>query len=119
PAPAATNRGTHAFQITPEGDLQNTATNVRLLGQLWADRALIRGDDLGPGDPGDFDHGAWHSSCHLLGAGGVLQAADGRILWLEVVHARTRDEYFAAVTLRDSSGYRTVPLDSAEGRTLL
>ncbi len=112
-------RGSLQFQITADGDLQNTATNVRLLGQLWADRTLIRGDDLGPGDPGDFDHGAWHSSCHLLGAGGVRRATDGRLLWLEVAHNRHRDEYFAAVTVRESAGARTLPLDSAEGRVLL
>lgn len=119
PSPAATIRGTRSFQITPSGDLLNSATNVRLLGQLWADRAVIRGDDLGPGDPGDFDHGAWHSSCHLLGAGGVRQAVDGRVMWLDVVHARSRDEYYAAATLRDGTGVRTVPLDTAEGRMLV
>jgi hypothetical protein len=119
PTDTPTTRGSLQFQITPEGDLQNTATNVRLLAQLWADRTLIRGDDLGPGDPGDFDHGAWHSSCHLLGAGGVRRAADGRLLWLEVAHQRLRDEYFAAVTVRDAAGTHTLPLDSAEGRALL
>jgi hypothetical protein len=112
-------RGSLKFEITPAGDLQNSATNVRLLSQLWADRSLIRGDDLGPGDPGDFDHGAWHISCHLLGAGGVRRAADGRLLWLEIAHARQRDEYFASVTLRESAGTKTVAIDSAEGRGLL
>ncbi|HEY7312921.1 MAG TPA: hypothetical protein VH643_26390 [Gemmataceae bacterium] len=112
-------RGSLLFEIAPTGDLQNSATNVRLLSQLWADRTLIRGDDLGPGDPGDFDHGAWHISCHLLGAGGVRRAADGRLLWLEIAHARQRDEYFAAVTVREPAGVKTVALDSAEGRVLL
>ena len=116
---APTTRGSLGFQITETGDLQNTATNVRLLRQLWADRTLITGDDLGPGDPGDFDYGAWHSSCHLLGAGGARRAADGRVLWLEVSHVRTRDEYFASVTVREAAGVRTVPLDSADGRVLL
>jgi hypothetical protein len=119
PDEAPATRGSLQFQVTPAGDLQNTATNVRLLAQLWADRTLIRGDDLGPGDPGDFDHGAWHSSCHLLGAGGARRAADGRLLWLEVAHHRQRDEYFAAVTVREASGPHTLPLDSAEGRVLL
>jgi hypothetical protein len=119
PDDAPATRGSLQFQVTPAGDLQNTATNVRLLSQLWADRTLIHGDDLGPGDPGDFDHGAWHSSCHVLGAGGVRRAADGRLLWLEVAHARHRDEYYAAVTVREVSTARTVPIDSAEGRVLL
>jgi len=119
PDEAPTNRGSLQFQITPTGDLANSAVNVRLLTQLWADRTQIRGDDLGPGDPGDFDHGAWHSSCHLLGAGGARRAADGRILWLEVSHARLRDEYFASLTVRQSGKPVTIPLDSAEGRSLV
>jgi hypothetical protein len=119
PDEAPATRGSLQFQITPAGDLQNSAVNVRLLTQLWGDRSLIRGDDLGPGDPGDFDHGAWHSSCHVLGAGGARRAADGRILWLEVSHVRSRDEYFASVTFRDSGKPRSVPLDSADGRALV
>src|SRR5262245_1403694 len=94
-------RGLLKFQVTAAGDLLNSATNVRLLAQLWLDRKLIDGDDLGPGDPGDFDYGAWHSSCHLLGAGGVRRAADRRLLWLELAHRPERDEYFAAAAVRD------------------
>jgi hypothetical protein len=112
-------RGTLQFLVTPSGDLQNHATNVRLLTQLWADRTLIHDEDLGPGDPGDFDHGAWHSSCHVLGAGGARRTTDGRTLWLEVSHMRSRDEYYATVTFRDSGKPRSVPLDSAEGRKLV
>jgi hypothetical protein len=119
PDDVPTTRGSLQFQITPAGDLENSATNVNLLRQLWADRTLIRGENLGPGDPGDFDHGAWHSSCHLLGAGGACRAADGRVVWLEISHAPGRDEYFASVSVRDPAGVRTVALDSAEGRVLL
>lgn len=114
PAP----RGTLQFQVTASGDLLNSATNVNLLRQMWAERAVITGDDLGPGDPGDFDFGAWHSSCHLLGAGGVMRTSDGRVSWLEVSHLRVRDEYFASVTVGGKAGARTVPLDSAEGHEL-
>jgi hypothetical protein len=119
PDDVPTTRGEYQFQITPAGDLQNTATNVVLLRRLWSDRVLINGDDLGPGDPGDFDHGAWHSSCHLLGAGGVRRTADGRVLWLEISHAGPRDEYYASVTVREAAGPRTLPLDSADGRALV
>lgn len=112
-------RGSFGFQILPSGDLQNSATNVALLSRLWLDRKLIRGDDLGPGDPGDFDNGAWHSSCHLLGAGGAQRAVDGRIVWLEVSHNAARDEYFASATVREPTGVRTWALDSAEGRKLV
>jgi hypothetical protein len=119
PDDAPTTRGALGFQVTPAGDLLNSATNVQLLCRLWADRTLIKGDDLGPGDPGDFDFGAWHSSCHLLGAGGARKGADGRTLWLEVSHHPLRDEYYASVTARDGSGAHTFALDSAEGRTLV
>ncbi|HJZ89834.1 MAG TPA: hypothetical protein VKE40_03105 [Gemmataceae bacterium] len=119
PDDAPTTRGALGFQVTPAGDLLNSATNVQLLRRLWADRTLIKGDDLGPGDPGDFDNGAWHSSCHLLGAGGARKTADGRVLWLEVSHHPLRDEYYASVTVRDAAGPRILPLDSAEGRVLV
>ena len=118
PDDAPPTRGSLGFLVS-DGDLLNAAANVLLLRQLWLDRALINGDALGPGDPGDFDHGAWHSSCHLLGAGGVRRAADGRPLWLEVSHPGVRDEYYASVTVRDKAGPRTVPLDSADGRSLV
>src|SRR5262249_10683026 len=92
---------------------------VQSLGRLWADRTLIKGDDLGPGDPGDFDNGAWHSSCHLLGAGGARKTADGRVLWLEGSHHPLRDEYYASVTVRDAARPRILPLDSAQGPGLV
>jgi hypothetical protein len=107
------------FQIDGAGNLLNSAINVNLLRDLWVGRSLIKGDDLGPGDPGDFDHGAWHGSCHLLGAGGVRQASDGRFLWLEVGHSEDRDEYLGTITYRTSAGMSTLPLDSAEGRELI
>ena len=119
PDEAPSTRGSLQFQITPGGDLANSAVNVRLLLQLWADRSLVHGDDLGPGDPGDFDHGAWHSSCHLLGAGGARRASrrPGRLAGGvarrgpgRVLRQRDRPRLGQA---------RTVPLDSAEGRTLV
>jgi hypothetical protein len=116
---APKTRGSFKFLITDTGDLQNNATNVKLLASLWLDRKLINGVDIGPGDPGDFDFGAWHSSCHLLGAGGARKAKCGRLLWLEVSHCPQRDEYIASVSVRELSGVTTVPLDSAEGRSLV
>ncbi len=114
-----TTRGSLQFQVTSDGDLLNSAVNVNLLRQLWTGRNLIQKDDLGPGDPGDFDHGAWHSSCHLLGAGGACRLKDGRLLWLEVSHAHTRDEYTATITVREKNSVKTILLDSAEGRNLV
>jgi len=114
-------RGKFGFQISPEGAITNVAQNVNALRLMWLDRKLIvSGDDnIGPGDPHDFDNGAWHSSCHLLGAGGVRRLADGRLMWLEISHRPGRDEYYASATLRESGGIQTIPLDSAQGRFLL
>ena len=112
-------RGSLGFQVDDSGNLLNLAANVNLLRRLWFERTLIGGEDLGPGDPGDFDFGAWHSSCHLLGAGGVCQTADGQLLWLEVGHAGVRDEYVATLTIRENTGIKTCFLDSAEGRSIL
>ena len=122
PAPAddaIPTRGSLKFQTGTDGALLNSPTNVNLLRSLWLNRKLVSGDDIGPGDPGDFDNGAWHSSCHLIGAGGVRRAADGRLVWLEVSHNGARDDYFASATVREATGFQTIPLDSAEGRVLI
>ena len=57
-------RGSIGFEVTADGILVNNAANVERLRHLWVDRSVIDGELLGPGDPGDFDHGAWHVSCH-------------------------------------------------------
>jgi hypothetical protein len=110
-------RGSFHFEVTASGDLVDNAANVATLRKLWLDRGMITGDDLGPGDDGDFDHGAWHVACHLIGAGGVRRAADGRVLWIEVSHEAAKDEYFGSVTAAGAPA--THHLDSAEGRALL
>jgi hypothetical protein len=120
PAPDADTptRGALKFQVG-EGAILNSALNVNLLRALWLDRSLVSGDDLGPGDPGDFDHGGWHSSCHLVAASGVRRAADGHVVWLELSHDRARDEYFCSATARGPGGLQTLRVDSAEGQSLL
>ncbi len=112
-------RGTFGFEVSNQGVVLDIAANVETLRRLWLDRTLIQGDDLGPGDAGDFDNGAWHVACHLVAAGGVMRAADGRLLWLELSHEPRVDEYVATVTGADRSGARTERLDSPEGRALL
>jgi hypothetical protein len=112
------SRGTFEFDVTPTGELLDSPRNAEALRRLWLDRSLVRGADIGPGNPGDFDDGAWHSSCHLVAGGGVRRAADGSLLWLEISHDPTDDDYFASVTSRNGSP-RTVKLDSQEGRALL
>jgi hypothetical protein len=69
-------RGSSGFEIADDGNLVNNTANVERLRSLWLDRSVICGELLGPGDPGDFDHGAWHVACHLVAAG---CAAAGRV----------------------------------------
>jgi hypothetical protein len=112
-------RGGLQFQVADEGNLLNSTRNVETLRTLWLHHTLVDGDDLGPGDRGDFAVGAWHVACHLAGAGGARQAADGSRIWLEISHDAARDEYYASATVRVAGAVRTQRLDSAEGRTLL
>ena len=112
-------RGSLGFEVDLDGRIVSNAANVDRLRALWLDRGMIDGDLLGPGDPGDFDHGAWHISCHLAGAGGVRRRLDGRLLWLEISHDSPRDRYYASVTHDDGTGLRTRPLNSAEGGLLI
>ena len=88
-------RGAFYFDTTPDGELLNTASNVEALRRLWRDPFLIDPADLGPGNRGDFDNGAWHVACHVSGAGGVRRTADGTLMWLEISHRGAIDEYWA------------------------
>src|SRR5262245_20535044 len=112
-------RGTFEFEVTDAGNLLNSAFNVETLRRMWLDPALVATEDLGPGDRGDFDGGAWHVACHLAGAGGAMRAKDGRLLWLEISHDPARDDYFASVTAKTGAAAKTLRIDSAEGRLVL
>ena len=112
-------RGNYEFDVDEDGNLKNSAYNLELLRKLWLDREYIDGDDIGPGDDGDFDNGAWHVACHLLGGGGVRKLANGKLAWLQISHDRAGDRYFASATVHEDKAARIVPLDSAEGRVLL
>jgi hypothetical protein len=116
PLDAVNERGSLRFEIDKRNSLRNSAANVAKLRTLWLDRTRINDLAIGPGDPGDFDRGAWHVACHLLGAAGVCKAPDGRFRWLEVSHNSTRDRYFASVTWQNGRGTLSFPVDSAEGR---
>jgi hypothetical protein len=112
-------RGTFGFETTDKGGLLNAAANVQALRRLWLDRTLIQGEDLGPGDSGDFDNGAWHVSCHVVAAGGVMRASDGRLLWLEVSHDPQVDSYVATATVKSGTAAQTLRLDSPAVRAPL
>ena len=112
-------RGTYKFEVSGDGDLENSAVNVNLLRKLLLERKMIKGDDLGPGDPGDFDHGAWHVACHVAAGCGVHRCPDGGLAWLQIAHDARTDRYFASVTVPDGPGTRTVPMEWAESRLLL
>lgn len=112
-------RGSFAFDVTQQGDLTWSPTNFESLRSLWLSRALVDGETLGPGDPGDFDHGAWHVACHLVAAGGVRRTPNGQVLWLEASYDPSRDEYYASTSVRVDGRILTVPIDSGEGRGLL
>lgn len=105
------------FELNDDGWLLNTAGNVNSLRKLWLDRKMISGDDLGPGDPGDFDNGAWHVACHLAAAAGVLKTQAG-LAWVQIEYDPQRQDYFAGVTARRGSEVVTLHLDSADGRVL-
>ena len=105
------------FEVNDDGALFSSASNVNLLRKLWLDRKRINGADIGPGDPGDFDHGAWHVACHLAGAAGVLKTQAGPA-WLQIEHDPRLDEYFAGITVKRGAEVVTLHLDSADGRAL-
>jgi hypothetical protein len=112
-------RGAFQFLTTGNGDITNSAENVEALRRLWLHHSLVAGDDIGPGDRGDFAVGAWHVSCHLAGAAAVRRSRTGGIMWLEISHDPRTDEYYGSASLRVDSRVVTERLDSAEGRGLL
>ena len=112
-------RGSFRFDVALDGDLSPSRTNIEALRALWLDRSLVDGEVLGPGDPGDFDHGAWHVACHLLAAGGVRRTVDGRLLWFQISHDGQVDEYYASVTFREPAALRTERLDSPAGAEIV
>ena len=109
---AALRRGSQGFRITSAGKLEDCAENAELLRQLWIGRESVSGDSLGPGDPGDFDFGAWHVSCHLVAAAGVIELDGGGLAWLEISDNASRDTYYPSVTVETHSALQTLPLNS-------
>ena len=99
------------FERSAHGSLLPGKSNTALLREVLLDRRLIQGDQLGPGDPGDFDHGAWHVACHLTAAAVVFSHPDHDFVWLEVSHDAKADRYFASASLRlNKNPIATFPL---------
>src|SRR4051812_36827339 len=105
-------RGKYQFEVTPDGALVDSDANAERLQNLWLDRSEIDMRHIGPGDPGDFDDGAWHVACHLLGAGGVIRLSDARLAWLELSHEKARDDYYPSVTIDGPGGPITKRLEA-------
>lgn len=109
-------RGSYNFDVDERDTLFDSAANLEKLRRLFRDGQII-GGDWGPGRPGDFDHGSWHVLCHLAGASGVFDTAAGRT-WCAITHVPTADTYEATITYRSGSGVATIPLASAEGKSM-
>lgn len=112
-------RGSKKFEISKNGHLIFSETNLEKLRKLFLDRSVINKSKLGPGDPGDFDIGAWHVLCHLAGGCAVYRNS-GKYIWLEISHVPFIDIYCATVTIEvEKESVNTFPLLSYEGQVLL
>ncbi len=105
-------RGVYGFSVTGDGKLVDGPENADLLRRLWIGREFVSDDLLGPGDPGDFDFGAWHVSCHVVAAGGVMELDDGALAWLEISYDQAHDRYYPSFTVETDSTFTTIRLNS-------
>lgn len=110
-------RGIFAFEVDPGGTLLNSNKNVEALRRMWLDRTMLNNSELGPGVSGN--DGAWHISCHVAAAGGVRQASDGRLLWIEISYNPDLDQYFPSLTAESDGQSATYALNSPEAQALL
>lgn len=109
-------RGTYNFEVNNSGDILYSKNNVELLRKLWLDRALINSDELGPGDPGDFDFGAWHIACHLVAACGVRKSNNENLIWLEISYNPVTKLYEPTLTIREKNLIKRKILNSAQAQ---
>lgn len=113
------DRGISKFEISTNGHVIFNDANLEKLRKLFLDRKLIDGTLLGPGDPGDFDLGAWHVMCHLAGGCAVYRNS-GKYLWVEISHVPMIDIYIATVTVEvKEEPVNTFPLMSSEGQAIM
>ena len=112
-------RGTYEFDVQADGRLIDNDANLELARQLFRDGAIIS-NAWGPGrDANDFTNGGWHVLCHLAAGSGVYRAND-RYLLATITHGSAEDKYYATVNYHgNNDNFKTVMLNSAEGRNLL
>jgi len=108
-------RGISNFEIDTNSHLLNNAVNLEKLRTILLDRSIITDNLTGPGNPGDFDFGAWHVLCHLAAGCAVYKNA-GNLFWIEISHVPAQDIYEATVTPDSGNSY---PLSSNNGKNLL
>jgi len=110
-------RGTYDFDIDSNGNLADSVANLERLRALFRDGRIIA-DHWGPGDAGDFDHGAWHILCHLAAGGALLETARGPA-WLGISWDGMRDLYMAVASIQSDDRVENLTLESDEGGALL
>lgn len=112
-------RGTYNFEVNNTGDILYSENNIELLRKLWLDREVLTFEELGPGDPGDFDFGAWHIACHLVAACGVRKANNGNLIWLEISYNPDAKLYEPTLTTWENNIIKTILLGSAKAQDYL
>ena len=111
-------RGSYGFDIQSSGNLVDNPYNLERARALFRDGEIIS-QKWGPGDPGDFDNGGWHSLCHLAGASAVFKSPL-KYFWVGLTHIESIDRYKATVSYLGASGEAgMMDLASDAGRSLL
>ena len=109
------NRGISNFEIASNKHVLNSDSNLEKLRTILLDRSIITEYLTGPGNPGDFDYGAWHVVCHLAAGCAVYKNAS-KLLWVEISFVPAKDIYISTVTNESGTSY---PLFSDDGKKLL
>lgn len=112
-------RGSYSFEVSDAGRIINSSYNVELLRRLWLDRKLVCPNELGPGDPGDFDFGAWHIACHLVAAACVRRTKDGKFIWLEISYNQATEVYYPSLTYRNNEDIVILSLNSIQAQKFI
>jgi len=111
-------RGSYGFEVRESDRLLDNESNIERVRTLFRDDAIISGK-WGPGNPGDFDNGGWHSLCHLAAVSAVFKSAS-KFYWVGITHAGSVDRYQATVSFLGAPEHEErADLGSEAGRGLL